>query len=48
MDVRSNPLTPSALRRLRSMSLTEIAYRGRQEASKAFDRLAPGAPTADS
>jgi hypothetical protein len=29
------------LRRLRSMSLTEIAYRGRQEAAKAFDRLTP-------
>src|SRR6185436_7573364 len=48
MDVRTNPLTPSTLRRLRAMSFTEIAYRGRQEASKAFDRLAPGAPTADS
>lgn len=41
MDVRSNPLTPAAFRRLRSMSLTEIAYRGRQEASKTFERFAP-------
>jgi hypothetical protein len=29
------------LRRLRSMSLSEIAYRGRQEAAKAFERLTP-------
>src|SRR5262245_59792765 len=39
MELRTKPLT---LQRLRSMSLTEIAYRGRQEAVKAFERLAPG------
>ena len=41
MDVRTNPLTTTTLRRLRSMSLAEIAYRGRQEASKALERIAP-------
>jgi hypothetical protein len=35
------------LRRLRSMSLQEIAYRSRQEASKVFERLAPVRPIAD-
>jgi hypothetical protein len=34
-------LRAATLQRLRSMSLTEIAYRGRQEATKALERLAP-------
>jgi hypothetical protein len=42
MDIR-----PATLQRIRSMSLTEIAYRGRQEAAKAFERLAPAGRAAD-
>ncbi len=34
-------IRPAALQRLRSMSLAELAYRSRQEATKAFERLAP-------
>jgi hypothetical protein len=44
MELRTKPLT---LLRLRSMSLTEIAYRGRQEAVKAFERFAPAGRAAD-
>jgi hypothetical protein len=40
-------LGPATLQRLRSMSLTEIAYRGRQEAAKAFERFAPAGRVAD-
>ena len=32
---------PSRLRRLRAMSVAEIAFRGRQEVAKAFDRIGP-------
>jgi hypothetical protein len=34
-------LSASTLQRLRAMSLTELAYRSRQEAAKALERLAP-------
>ena len=34
-------LRPARLQRLRSMSFAEIAYRSRQEAAKALERLAP-------
>jgi hypothetical protein len=42
-------IRPATLQRLRSMSLAEIAYRSRQEAAKAFERLVPAgrAPDAD-
>jgi hypothetical protein len=40
-------LSPTTLQRLRSMSLTEIAYRGRQEAAKAFERFAPAGRAVD-
>ena len=35
------------LERLRAMSLGEIAFRGRQEASKAFERLTPAPRATD-
>jgi hypothetical protein len=41
------PRSKARLGRLRSMSLTEIAYRSRQEASKALERLAPVRPIVD-
>jgi hypothetical protein len=40
-------IRPATLQRLRAMSLTEIAYRGRQEAAKAFERLAPAGRATD-
>ena len=40
-------LRPATLQRLRSMSFTEIAYRGRQEAAKAFERFAPAGRATD-
>ena len=40
-------IRPAALQRLRSMSLAELAYRSRQEAAKALERLAPAGRATD-